>query len=82
MLVIQLMKALLLSLITILLLTGCINRHGISAKYYSECKEYYDYQGYYHNECGDDDIITYEKMSDKITTIFDDEKPEPKGNVW
>jgi len=82
MLVIRLMKTLLLSLITILLLTGCINRHGISAKYYSECKEYYDYQGYYHNECGDDDIITYEKMSDKITTIFDDEKPEPKGNVW
>ncbi|WP_434657251.1 hypothetical protein [Sulfurimonas sp. NW9] len=49
-----------------LFFNGCLNKHGISAKYYSDCKEYYDFQGYYHKECGDDDIITYETMGKEI----------------
>jgi hypothetical protein len=53
-----------LSIITIVLFSGCVNKHGISAKYYSDCEEYYDMQGYYHKECGKDDIVTYEKMGD------------------
>ncbi len=64
---------------TLLLFSGCINKHGISAKYYSECKEYYDLQGYYHHECGDDDIVTYKEMGEFIEG-GDEEKP--KGNVW
>ncbi len=44
------------------MLGGCINKHGISLKYYSDCKEYYDLQGYYHKECGEDDIITYKEL--------------------
>ncbi|MEA1983246.1 MAG: hypothetical protein U9N39_06860 [Campylobacterota bacterium] len=48
------------------LFLGCVNKHGISAKYYSDCKEYYDLQGYYHKECGDDDIVTYKQMGEAL----------------
>jgi len=70
----------LLPLLSLMLVSsGCVNRHGISAKYYSDCKEYYDYQGYYHKECGKDDVVTYEEMGD----FFKVKEPEPeKGNVW
>jgi len=66
-----------LLLLTIFFFTGCVNKHGISAKYYSECKEYYDLQGFYHKECGEDDMVTYEEVGE-----FFKKKEEPKGNVW
>jgi hypothetical protein len=60
-------------------LTGCVNKHGISAKYYSDCEEYYDLQGYYHKECGKDDIVTYEEIKD----AFKEKKENPENkNVW
>lgn len=66
--------------------SACVNRHGISAKYYSECEEYYDLQGYYHKNCGDDDIVTYKEMgkaTDKVVDAWTKKKKEkPKGNVW
>ena len=74
-----------LTLITLLFFTGCINKHGISAKYYSECKEYYDLQGYYHKECGEDDILTYKEMGDGLGSVVDaftGSKPKPKANVY
>jgi len=79
------MTKLLLSFIFLsLFLSGCINKHGISLKYYSDCKEYYDLQGYYHKECGDDDIVTYKGAGEFIKksaeSISGDEKP--KGNVY
>jgi hypothetical protein len=52
--------------------TGCVNKHGVSLKYYSDCKEYYDLQGYYHKECGEDDIVTYEEVKD----AFKEEKKD------
>ncbi|MCF6330810.1 MAG: hypothetical protein L3I99_04610 [Sulfurimonas sp.] len=58
--------------------SGCINKHGISAKYYSDCKEYYDMQGYYHKKCGDDDIVTYKAIGE----FFEEEETKPKSNVW
>ena len=67
-----------LLILTTLLFSGCMNKHGISAKYYSECKEYYDLQGYYHKDCGEDDIVTYKEIGE----YFEDEKEKPKGNVW
>jgi hypothetical protein len=78
------LKFTLLSL-TLLLFSGCINKHGISAKYYSDCKEYYDVQGYYHKECGDDDIITYKEIGKKITKSYNfitNKKESPTPNVW
>ncbi|WP_457750290.1 hypothetical protein [Sulfurimonas sp.] len=73
-----------------ILFSGCVNKHGISAKYYSDCKEYYDFQGYYHKECGDDDIITYDTMgkeikktTQKVKSFFgEEEAPKVERNVW
>jgi len=71
--------------LSIFILSGCVNKHGISAKYYSDCEEYYDLQGFYHKKCGDDDVITYKKMGeiaeDTVDTIMMKEE-KPKGNVW
>lgn len=74
---------------------GCANKHGISAKYYSDCKEYYDLQGYYHKECGQDDIATYQEIEEKASEIstktlktvkklVGQPEPQPKHqpNVW
>lgn len=57
-----------LLLCTLIVFTGCVNKHGISLKYYSDCEEYYDLQGYYHKKCGEDDIITYKKMGEHVDT--------------
>lgn len=70
--------------------TGCVNKHGISAKYYSDCDEYYDMQGYYHKECGKDDIVTYKQIKDttkkvakKIVHKVNGTKEQPDTrNVW
>jgi len=67
-----------LLILATLFLSGCVNKHGISAKVYSECKEYYDLQGFYHKECGEDDMITYKEMGELLKTKDD----TPKGNVW
>ena len=57
---------------------GCVNKHGISAKYYSDCEEYYDLQGYYHKDCGKDDVMTYKEMGD----VFKKKEAEPTENVY
>ncbi len=69
-----------------LFFTGCLNKHGISIQYYSDCEEYYDMQGYYHKVCGKDDIISYQKIKDSVNNTInylqgEEEKP-PRGNVW
>lgn len=79
------MTKFLLFILALLLSSGCVNSHGVSAKYYSECKEYYDLQGYYHNECGEDDIITYKEMKEQGQKVIDSissKKEKPKGNIW
>ena len=78
-------KTILFFITTSIFFSGCVNKHGISAKYYSDCKEYYDVQGYYHKECGDDDIITYKEMGESIQSVTDSlsgKQEIPKGNVW
>lgn len=77
---VKIMKTTILFLLTIgaFSLSGCINKHGVSAKYYSECDEYYDLQGYYHKECGKDDIFTYKDVKKK----FEEPVKKPTGNVW
>lgn len=65
-------KILLISL-TVIFFSGCINKHGISLKYYSDCEEYYDLQGYYHKKCGDDDIVTYKGVGE---ALFSDDKSD------
>ncbi|MBN2815320.1 MAG: hypothetical protein JXQ67_01455 [Campylobacterales bacterium] len=72
------MKTVLFLTLITLLFAGCVNKHGVSAKYYSDCEEYYDYQGYYHKECGEDDIFTYEEVKEALKK----KKPTPQGNVY
>jgi len=71
-------------ILTALIFTSCVNKHGISAKYYSDCKEYYDLQGYYHKECGEDDIVTYKKIGETSKKMMDSftGRKENKGNVY
>ena len=79
----------LLLLLTALFFSACVNKHGISAKYYSGCDEYYDLQGYYHKECGKDDIVTYKAIGEatsnlttKIKRAVKNEEAPKQGNVW
>ena len=58
-------------------LDGCVNKHGVSLHYYSDCKEYYDLQGYYHKECGDDDIVTYKGVKEGTKKLFRKEEQDP-----
>jgi len=44
--------------ITALLLSGCVNKRGVSMRYYNSCEEYYDLQGYYHKDC-DDNLVDF-----------------------
>jgi IMP cyclohydrolase len=37
---------------------GCVDKEGISLKYYPECHEYYDYYGVYHEKC-DNNIYNF-----------------------
>ena len=72
-----------LLLTTVLLFTACVNKRGISAKYYSDCKEYYDLQGFYHKDCNDE-ILTYQEMKEtggKIIDAYVGKKEKPRSNV-
>lgn len=44
---------------------GCFNERGVSLRYYSECEEYYDLQGYYHKQC-DKNIVDYSDIKDAL----------------
>lgn len=40
--------------IFVLFFTACVNKDGLSTKYYDDCKEYYDALGVYHKKCDND----------------------------
>ncbi len=84
MLGIHMIKTILFLSILSILFSGCINKHGVSAKYYSDCKEYYDLQGYYHKKCGEDDIFTYKEVGEGVSKVIEEIKDEkkPQKNVW
>jgi hypothetical protein len=54
-------KSIIFLIITITLFTGCMNKRGISSKYYNECREYYDASGYYHKTC-DDNLVEFSEL--------------------
>ncbi len=59
------------------LFSGCVNERGISGRYYNDCREYYDAQGYYHKKC-DENIIEFQD----VKNTFKEKKEPPKSNVW
>ncbi len=60
-------------LITTILLGGCFNDRGISLRYYNDCEEYYDAQGYYRKKC-DKNLIDFADIKEAVKT-----KPERRG---
>jgi len=44
---------------------GCFNERGVSLRYYNDCEEYYDAQGYYHKQC-DKNILDYSDIKDAL----------------
>ena len=74
------MIKILLIISTLFLLSGCVSKHGVSLEYNSDCKEYYDLQGYYHKDC-DEDIFTYKGVWEGIKDIFTFDDNSNK-NVW
>ena len=60
------MMKLLLLFFAVLLLFGCVNERGVSLRYYNDCEEYYDVQGYYHKKC-DDNIVDYSDVKKALT---------------
>lgn len=58
----QQMKKYYLIVLLPVLFSGCFNERGVSLKYYNDCEEYYDMQGYYHKQC-DKNLFDYSDVS-------------------
>ncbi len=56
--------------ISLILLSGCLNKRGISSTYYNDCREYYDARGYYHKKC-DENLVEFEDVADGISDAYD-----------
>ena len=79
------MIKLLLLLTSTLLFTACLNKRGISTKYYKDCHEYYDYQGSYHKICDENEIFETKTITDipsQIGELFDEDEQTQEENVW
>jgi len=80
-------KFIFLIVISMTFFSGCISKRGISAKYYNDCKEYYDVQGYYHQKCDDDGMLKYKDIKEYTKKRYNsvtNSKPKviEKDNVW
>jgi hypothetical protein len=60
------MRVLFLLLSTLMIFSGCVNKRGISMRYYDECNEYYDAQGYYHKDCSENMVDFPKSVQDKL----------------
>ena len=52
---------------------GCFNERGVSLRYYNDCEEYYDAQGYYHKKC-DKNLVDYKEITDALQPAQNPEK--------
>jgi len=64
---------------------GCFNERGISLRYYNDCEEYYDVQGYYHKQC-DKNLADYSEIKSEIKSdvksiLFIPEENPAHGSV-
>ena len=51
-------KNIIFLIVPLLFFSACMNKRGISATYYNDCREYYDARGYYHKSC-DENLIEF-----------------------
>jgi len=52
-----------------IIFAGCFNDRGISLRYYNNCEEYYDAQGYYHKECAKN-LVEYSELKEGMKSIL------------
>lgn len=71
------MKTKLTLFILPMILAGCVNDRGVSMRYYNDCEEYYDSQGYYHQKC-DQNLIDYKEIKEALQPAQDPRH----GKVW
>jgi hypothetical protein len=71
------MKTKLSLLLLPMILAGCFNDRGPSLRYYNDCEEYYDAQGYHHQRC-DPNIVNYKDIKEALKPA----QNPTHGNVW
>lgn len=71
------MKHILFGLMALTFFSGCFNERGVSLRYYNDCEEYYDAQGYYHKKC-DKNMVDYSEVKKMLTPSSADAAP----SVW
>jgi hypothetical protein len=74
-------KQIFMGLITLTFFSGCFNERGISMRYYNDCEEYYDVQGYYHKKCGDN-IVDYSEIKNEIKKVIAPSNTAAPAKVW
>jgi hypothetical protein len=66
-------------------LTGCFNDRGVSMRYYNNCEEYYDSQGYYHKKC-DPNTVEYSDIKKEYDNakeaLIPSSNSKELGKVW
>lgn len=67
----------LLPFLAMMLFAGCLNERGVSMRYYNECEEHYDAQGYYHKKC-EENLIDYSDVKKALTSPANAADPK----VW
>lgn len=66
-------KRIIFLIISIIVFTGCMNKRGVSAKYYNECREYYDASGYYHKKC-DENLVEFSELKEGSVKAYESAK--------
>jgi len=64
-----------------LLFGGCVNRRGVSATYYNDCRPYYDVQGTYHEAC-DPNLIEYKDVKKAVEDALREPGTTQDKKVW
>ncbi|NOQ29486.1 MAG: hypothetical protein GQ570_00035 [Helicobacteraceae bacterium] len=76
------MKHLTILILITIIFSGCVNKRGISSTYYNDCKQYYDYQGFYHNEC-EKNMVEFKDVKKDVEEYFaPGSTTKPVGNVY
>lgn len=67
------------------IISGCFNDRGVSLRYYNDCEEYYDAQGYYHKQC-DKNVADYSDakvLYNDVKNVIAPQSPSKElGKVW
>jgi len=56
-------KNIIFLIVPLLFFSACMNKRGISTRYYNDCREYYDARGYYHKTC-DENLVEFEDVKE------------------